>query len=48
VFDLKEEIPMHMGGQGIPVARFNIDEWLYLFAYVVDIDTHMNKLNIHL
>jgi len=48
VFDLKEEIPTRMGGQEIPVARFNIDEWLCQFAYVVDINTHMNKLNIYL
>jgi hypothetical protein len=45
-FDLEEETPTRMGGQGIPVARFNSDEWLCHFAYIVDINTHMNKSNI--
>ena len=48
VFELKDAIQAFMEGKGHPIAEFNNPEWIQDFAFLVDVTTHLNKLNSQL
>ena len=48
IFELKDEIQQFMEGKGYPVAEFNDAEWICDLAFLVDIISHLNKLNSRL
>ena len=45
VFELKDAIQAFLETKENPIAEFNDEEWIENFAFLVDITTHVNKLN---
>jgi len=47
-YDLRNEIKSFMESKGKPVIEFEDENWLMDLAFLVDITTHLNELNVRL
>lgn len=47
-YDLRNEIKSFMESKGKPVIEFDDENWLMDLAFLVDITTHLNELNVRL
>jgi hypothetical protein len=48
IFELKDAIQEFMTAKGKPVLEFDDPKWLAYFAFLMDISSHLNELNLKL
>jgi hypothetical protein len=48
IFELKDAIQELMTAKGKPVSEFDDPKWLADFAFLKDISSHLNELNLKL